>query len=364
MRKKLSQHWAAPPAFPSSATGDGAQNSGFHSPNAGDAAQSYRYMQDYTNEEEAKPALENQDSTPGYSKQFSAEELLKPSYNVPKPFPGPSSPTPPPPPPLAPGIPAPPGLGVPPAPGGIPAPPDAPGGIPPPPGALGVAAPPPPPFALPSIKVSKKFIPGKGWVDPTSPTGYSDTPPTGGAPSALPAVAATAAAPPPPPPMAGAAPAAAGSVPPPPPLAPAAAPAAATPEKPAEPEKDEESEEEAFGFAALQKKMAAKGKKGTKVKGNLVAPAKAGATLTKEEAEQAGIKLDEKEKKDGPTKEGEEQWEKIKKDFSRPLKIRDLDFTDLMDLDDEDPVEARMELKASAVGAPQAPGIPPPPGAP
>merc|ERR550534_1335874 len=262
----------APPAFPSSPTGDGAQNSGFHSPNAGDAAQSYRYMQDYTNEEEAKPALENQDSTPGYSKQFSAEELLKPSYNVPKPFPGPSSPTPPPPPPLAPGIPAPPGLGVPPAPGGIPAPPDAPGGIPPPPGALGVAAPPPPPFALPSIKVSKKFIPGKGWVDPTSPTGYSDTPPTGGAPSALPAVAATAAAPPPSPPMAGAAPAAAGSVPPPPPLAPAAAPAAATPEKPAEPEKDEESEEEAFGFAALQKKMAAKGKKGTKVKGNLVAP--------------------------------------------------------------------------------------------
>ena len=46
--------------------------------------------------------------------------------------------------------------------------------------------------------------------------------------------------------------------------------------------------------------------------------------------EQAGIKLDEKEKKDAPTKEGEEQWEKIKKDFSRPLKIRDLDFTDLM----------------------------------
>merc|ERR1719334_3008063 len=359
----------APPAFPSSATGDGAQNSGFHSPNAGDAAQSYRYMQDYTNEEEAKPALENQDSTPGYLKQFSAEELLKPSYNVPKPFPGPSSPPPPPPPPapglapappapppLAPGIPAPPGLGAPPAPG-IPAPPGAPGGIPPPPGgAPGVAAPPPPPFALPSIKVSKKFIPGKGWVDPTSPTGYSDTPPTGAAPSALPG----AAAPPPLPPTA------AGSVPPPPPLAPAAAPAApAAPEKPAEPEKEEESEEEAFGFAALQKKMAAKGKKGTKVKGNLVAPAKAGATLTKEEAEQAGIKLDEKEKKDGPTKEGEEQWEKIKKDFSRPLKIRDLDFTDLMDLDDEDPVEARMELKASAVGAPPpAPGgIPPPPGA-
>merc|ERR1719283_216260 len=103
----------APPAFPSSATGDGAQNSGFHSPNAGDAAQSYRYMQDYTNEEEAKPALENQDSTPGYSKQFSAEELLKPSYNVPKPFPGPSSPPPPPPPPapgLAPAPPAPPPL--------------------------------------------------------------------------------------------------------------------------------------------------------------------------------------------------------------------------------------------------------------
>merc|ERR1719209_2520837 len=33
-----------------------------------------------------------------------------------------------------------------------------------------------------------------------------------------------------------------------------------------------------------------------------------------------------------------------------------------MDLDDEDPVEARMELKASALGAPPAPGIPPPPG--
>jgi len=391
----------APPAFPSSSIGDGTQNSGFHSPNAGDTAQSYRYMQDYTNEEEPKPALENQDSTPGYSRQFSAEELLKPSYNVPKPFPGPSSsPAAPPPPPFpglappapsptlgipappglgippapgipaapglgvppAPGIPAPPGLGVPPAPG-IPAPPGAPG-IPPPPGAPGIAvAPPPPPFALPSLKVSKKFIPGKGWVDPSSPSGFSATPPTSGAPSALPGAAAAAAeAVPPPPSIEAATIPAAAPPPPPPPAAPTAAPAA---EEKKEPEPKEESEEEeAFGFAALQKKMASKGKKGTKVKGNLVAPAKAGATLTKEEAEQAGIKLDEKEKKDGPSKEGEEQWEKIKKDFSRPLKIRDLDFTDLMELDDEDPVEARMELKASAVGAPPlAPGIPPPPGA-
>jgi len=348
----------APPAYPSSAIGDGAQNSGFHSPNAGENAQSYRYMQDYTNEEENK---ENQDSAPGYSRQFSAEELLKPSFNVPKPFPGPSSsaaapppppPAPglaPPPPPPAPGIPAPPGLGVPPAPG-IPAPPGAPG-IPPPPG--GAPGPPPPPFALPSLKVSKKFIPGKGWVDPSSPSGFSATPPSGAAPAALPgAPAAAAAAAPPPPAAPGAA------IPPPPPAAPAA-----PVEEKKEEEPEEESEEEAFGFAALQKKMAAKGKKGTKVKGNLVAPAKAGATLTKEEAEQAGIKLDEKEKKDAPTKEGEEQWEKIKKDFSRPLRIRDLDFTDLMDLDDEDPVEARMELKASALGAPAAPGIPPPPGA-
>jgi len=357
----------APPAYPSSAIGDGAQNSGFHSPNAGENAQSYRYMQDYTNEEDNK---ENQDSAPGYSRQFSAEELLKPSFNVPKPFPGPSSssaaapppppPAPglaPPPPPLAPGIPAPPGLGVPPAPG-IPAPPGAPGIPPPPGGAPGsAAAPPPPPFALPSLKVSKKFIPGKGWVDPSSPSGFSATPPSGAAPAALPgAPVAAAAAAAPPPPSLGAA------VPPPPPLGAPATPAAPVEEKKEE-EPEEESEEEAFGFAALQKKMAAKGKKGTKVKGNLVAPAKAGATLTKEEAEQAGIKLDEKEKKDAPTKEGEEQWEKIKKDFSRPLKIRDLDFTDLMDLDDEDPVEARMELKASALGAPAAPGIPPPPGA-
>jgi len=356
----------AQPAYPSSSVSDGAQNSGFHSPIAGDNTQNYRYMQDYTNEEEDKAALENQDPTSGYSRQFSAEELLKPSFNVPKPFPGPSSapPAPPPapglvpPPPPAPGIPAPPGLGAaippPPAPG-IPAPPGPPG-IPPPPGppGSGVAAPPPPPFALPSLKVSKKFIPGKGWVDPSSPTGFSATPPAGGAPTSLPGAAAAA-----PEASPSIATATEGVTPPPPPP-----PAPAAPAAPAEEPKKEESEEEeeAFGFAALQKKMAAKGKKGTKIKGNLVAPAKAGATLTKEEAEQAGIKLDEKEKKDAPTKEGEEQWEKIKKDFSRPLRIRDLDFTDLMDLDDEDPVEARMELKASALGAPPAPGIPPPPG--
>merc|ERR1719187_1358935 len=45
----------APPAYPSGTIGDGNQNSGFHSPNAGDTAQSYRYMPDYTGNEEAKP---------------------------------------------------------------------------------------------------------------------------------------------------------------------------------------------------------------------------------------------------------------------------------------------------------------------
>merc|ERR1719187_1149371 len=92
----------APPAYPS--IGEGAQNSGFHSPNGGDAAQSYRYMQDYSAEDGDKSAMENQDSIPGYSRQYSAEELLKPSYNVPKPFPGSTTSAPAPPAPPASGI--------------------------------------------------------------------------------------------------------------------------------------------------------------------------------------------------------------------------------------------------------------------
>merc|ERR1719187_1284953 len=132
----------AQPAYPSSSVSDGAQNSGFHSPIAGDNTQNYRYMQDYTNEEEDKAALENQDSTSGYSRQFSAEELLKPSFNVPKPFPGPSSAPPAPPP----------------APGLVPPPPSVPG-IPAPPG-LGAAIPPPPAPGIPALIRSARSSPG------------------------------------------------------------------------------------------------------------------------------------------------------------------------------------------------------------